>query len=99
MAELNIVLVEPEIPPVVQEDLDKLKYSVVFLSKGQKLMATGKETSSLEVILRAGSVVTISPFDDQGIADLTSSKELYNNDPLVKNNYCIIPRGSDGRGY
>ena len=90
---------EPEIPPVAAEDLNALKYSVVFLPKGQKLMATGEQTSSLEVILRAGGVVTVSPFDDQGIADLTSSKELYNNDPLVKNNYCIIPRGSDGRGF
>lgn len=87
--------VQPEVP---EEDLTSLKYSVVFLQKGQKLMATGKETSSTEIILRAGSVVAVSPFDDQGIADLTSSKELYNNDPLVKNNYCIIPRGSDGRG-
>ncbi len=89
---------EPVEPEVTQEALTSLKYSVVFLQKGQKLMATGQETSSTEIILRAGSVVAVSPFDDQGIADLTSSKELYNNDPLVKNNYCIIPRGSDGRG-
>lgn len=88
----------PEEPAVSENDLESLKYAVVFLSKGQKLMATGAETSSLEVILRAGNVVAVSPFNDQGIADLTSSKELYNNDPLVKNNYCIIPRGSDGRG-
>ncbi len=89
---------EPEEPATSAKDLDSLKYTVVFLAKGQKLMATGAETSSLEVILRAGTVVAVSPFNDQGIADLTSSKELYNNDPLVKNNYCIIPRGSDGRG-
>ena len=88
----------PEEPATDVKELDSLKYAVVFLQKGQKLMATGAETSSLEVILRAGNVVAVSPFDDQGIADLTSSKELYNNDPLVKNNYCIIPRGSDGRG-
>lgn len=92
------VPIEPETPSVSPEELNKLKYSVVFLTNGQKLMATGAETTSLEVILRAGSVVAVSPFDDQGVADLTSSKELYNNDPLVKNNYCIIPRGSDGRG-
>ncbi len=89
---------EPEVPTATAEELESLRYAVVFLQKGQKLMATGAETSSLEVILRAGSVVAVSPFDDQGIADLTSSKELYNNDPLVKNDYCIIPRGSDGRG-
>lgn len=89
---------EPEVPAVTEEDLVSLKYSVVLLENGQKLMASGAETSSTEIILRAGKVLAISPFDDQGIADLTSSKELYNNDPLVKNNYSIIPRGSDGRG-
>lgn len=91
-------ITEPEVPPITEETLLPLKYAVVFLKNGEKLMATGKETSSTEIILRAGSVAAISPFDDQGIADLTSSKELYNNDLLTKNNYCIIPRGSDGRG-
>lgn len=89
---------EPILPSVEEKDLESLKYSVVFLTQGQKLMASGSETDSIEVILRAGSVVAVSPFSDQGIADLTASKELYNNEPLVKNNYCIIPRGSDGRG-
>ncbi len=89
---------EPEVPAVTEESLQSLKYSVVLLENGQKLMASGGETSSTEIILRAGKVLAISPFSDQGIADLTSSKELYNNDPLVKNNYSIIPRGSDGRG-
>ena len=95
---------DPEIPEVPVDDkvsaeeLKGLKYAVVHLEKGQKLMATGENTESLEVILRSGSVVALSPFADQGIADLTASKELYNNDPLVKNNYCIIPRGNDGRG-
>lgn len=91
----------PETPaePIVAEvDLSSVKYAVVHLEKGQKLFATGSNTESTEVILRAGEVLSISPFDDQGIADLTASKELYNNDPLVKNNYCLIPRGSDGRG-
>ncbi|MBR6633573.1 MAG: hypothetical protein IKL05_04650 [Clostridia bacterium] len=96
--------VEPEVPevpvePIVAEvDLSSVKYAVVHLEKGQKLFATGSNTESTEIILRAGEVISISPFGDQGIADLTASKELYNNDPLVKNNYCLIPRGSDGRG-
>ena len=88
----------PETPAVTTEDLTSLKYSVVFLQKGSKLMASGESTESLEVILRAGEVVAVSPFADQGIADLTAAKELYNGDSLVKNNYCIVPRGSDGRG-
>jgi len=79
-------------------DLNSLKYTVVHLTKGQKLFANGENTESLEVILRAGDAASISPFEDQGIADLTASAQLYNGDPLVKNNYCIIPRGQDGRG-
>lgn len=89
---------EPEAPAVTQEDISPLKYSVVYLVKGQKLFATGDNTESTEVILRAGEVRCISPFGDQGIADLTASKELYNEDALTKNNYCLIPRGGDGRG-
>ncbi len=89
---------EPSVPVVTPNDLSSLKYKVVYLVKGQKLYATGESNESTEVILRSGSVLCISPFGDQGIADLTASKELYNNDPLVKNNYCLIPRGGDGRG-
>lgn len=79
-------------------DLTSLKYTVVHLTKGQKLFANGENTESLELILRAGEATSISPFEDQGIADLTASTQLYNGEPLVKNNYCIIPRGQDGRG-
>lgn len=97
-AEKEEIIPEPETPAVSPEDLDSLKFTVVLLEDGKKLMASGAETSSTEIILRAGKVSAVSPFHDQGVADLTSSTELYNNDPLVKNNYCIIPRGSDGRG-
>ncbi len=86
---------EPEEPSV---DLSGLKYTVVHLTKGQKLFAKGENTESLEVILRAGTAVSISPFHDQGIADLTASCQLYDGQSLVTNNYCIIPRGQDGRG-
>ena len=89
---------EPEAPEVTEVDLSSVKYNVIYLTKGQKLFAKGTNTESTEIILRAGEVNCISPFGDQGIADLTASKELYNDDPLVKNNYCLIPRGSDGRG-
>ena len=88
-------LSQPETPSV---DLSGLKYTVVHLTKGQKLFAKGENTESLEVILRAGTAVSISPFSDQGIADLTASCQLYDGQSLVKNNYCIIPRGQDGRG-
>lgn len=92
----------PETPteetPTEEIDLSALKYTVVSLSQGQKLMAKGADTESTEIILRSGTATAISPFAEQGVADLTASVELYNGDPLVKNNYCIIPRGSDGRG-
>lgn len=84
--------------PAEEIDLSALKYTVVSLSQGQKLMAKGADTESTEIILRSGTATAISPFAEQGVADLTASVELYNGDPLVKNNYCIIPRGSDGRG-
>lgn len=69
-------------------------YEVVHLTKGQKLMAR----SAVEIIHRAGICHAISPFSDQGLADMTASVELYNGDVLTKNNYCLIPRGNDGRG-
>ena len=84
--------------PTPSTDLSSLKLTVVHLTKGQKLFANGANTDSLEIILRAGEAVTVSPFEDQGIADLTASAQLYNGEPLVLNNYCIIPRGQDGRG-
>ena len=89
----------------VTEELENLKkqledakslsvYTVLELKKGQKIMAKG----AVEVVHRAGSCVAISPFSDQGVADMTSSKELYDGDELVKNDICLIPRGNDGRG-
>ncbi len=92
--------VEPEKPDTTTPsvDLTGLKYTVVHLTKGQKLFANGENTESLELVLRAGEAESVSPFADQGVADLTASTQLYNGDALVKNNYCIIPRGQDGRG-
>ena len=88
---------EPE-NPLENVDMSTFKYTVVHLTKGQKLFAMGESTESLEVILRSGVAAAISPFADQGIADLTASKQLYNGDEFVRNNYCIVPRGQDGRG-
>ncbi len=69
-------------------------YEVVYLTKGQKLMAK----TAVEIIHRAGVCHAVSPFSDQGLADMTASVELYDGDVLTKNNYCLIPRGNDGRG-
>ena len=88
----------PETPSEKDDASDSLKYTVVYMKKGQKLFASGETTESTEVILRSGEVTCISPFSDQGIADMTASKEIYNGESLTKNHYCLIPRGGDGRG-
>ena len=70
-------------------------YETLELNIGDTLLAK----SALEIIVRPGSIVTaVSPFDSQGVADITNGKELYNGDEFSINAYCIIPRGNDGRG-
>lgn len=69
-------------------------YTVVHMTKGQVLYAL----SPTEIILRSGKANAISAFMDQGICDMTTGNELYNDDPLTRYHYCLIPRGDDGRG-
>lgn len=70
-------------------------YTLLELEFGQKLYAE----SVLELIVRPGSeVCVISPFEEQGIANITGSKEYLNGDTIEHNAYCLIPRGGDGRG-
>lgn len=70
-------------------------YETLELDIGDTLLAK----SALEIIVRPGSIVTaVSPFKQQGIADITNGNELYDGDEFAINAYCIIPRGNDGRG-
>ncbi len=70
-------------------------YETIELNAGDTLSAL----SALEIIVRPGSIVTaVSPFEHQGVADITNGVELYNDDEFSVNAYCIIPRGNDGRG-
>lgn len=70
-------------------------YTLLELENGQKLYAE----SVLELIVRPGSEVqVISPFPEQGIADITGAKEYLDGDIIEHNAYCLIPRGGDGRG-
>lgn len=70
-------------------------YTLLELTYGQCVYAN----SVLEIIVRPGSdVLAISPFADQGIADITGKNEYLNGDMLEINSYCLIPRGGDGRG-
>lgn len=71
-------------------------YTLLELEKGQTVLAD----SICEFISRPGSFITIvSPFETQGIADITNGNELYNGMEVPVNAYCIIPRGGDGRGF
>ena len=83
-----------ELPP---EDIPvdiSLSYSLLEMTKGQKLYAD----EPLEIILRPGSgAVVRSPFEAQGIADLTNGKEYLNGMSPAINAYLLIPRGGDGR--
>lgn len=70
-------------------------YTLLELEKGTKVFTN----SVLEFIVRPGSeVAVISPFEIQGVADITNGTEYLNGNIVVNNAYCIIPRGSDGRG-
>ena len=49
-----------------------------------------------EIILRSGNAVSYTSGED-GIIDVTSGQEFYNNSNLEKNHLLIVPR-DDGRG-
>ena len=93
--ELEIV---PEPEPVQQPEFagsSTAVYTLLELSRGQTVTAD----SICEFIVRPGSIVTaVSPFPAQGIADITNGIEVLNDEEISINAYCLIPRGSDGRG-
>ena len=70
-------------------------YVLLELSKGELIVAE----SICEFIVRPGSkVVAVSPFEGQGIADITNGIEVLSDEQISINAYCLIPRGGDGRG-
>lgn len=70
-------------------------YTLIELSMGQTVLAN----SICEFIVRPGSkVVAVSPFPEQGIADITNGVEVLGGEQISINAYCLIPRGGDGRG-
>ena len=84
-----------EEPPVEVADSSTAVYTLLELNRGQTVMAD----SICEFIVRPGSIVTaVSPFPAQGIADITNGIEVLNDEEIAINAYCLIPRGSDGRG-
>ena len=72
-----------------------MQYEAVFVEYGKTVIAP---TTSIELILRSGSAVVVSPFADQGLSDVTAGKDLLNNYSITKNHALIIPRAADGRG-
>ncbi len=71
-------------------------YELLELTSGQTVLCE----SATEIIVRPGSLVTVvSPFEAQGIADITNGNELLDGQEIPINAYCIIPRGKDGRGF
>ena len=75
--------------------LPSATYTLIELSQGELIMAE----SICEFIVRPGShVACVSPFEAQGIADITNGKEVLDGEEVSINAYCLIPRGGDGRG-
>ena len=86
-------------PAPGEENMDTVTmpatYQVVELKFGNRLVA---KNGALELILRPGSrAVVLSPFEDQGIADLTNGAELLDGAELPINAYLLLPRADDGR--
>lgn len=52
---------------------------------------------SLEIILRTGLSQVVSPFDSQGLSNITNGTDMLDGASLIKNHLLIIPR-NDGRG-
>jgi len=71
-------------------------YELLELTSGQTVLCE----SATVIIVSPGSLVTVvSPFEAQGIADITNGNELLSGQEIPINAYCIIPRGNDGRGF
>ena len=81
--------------PVADGAVYASQYTAIFIEYGKKLMAP---TAAVELILRSGTAVVVSPFADQGISDITGGGDLLNNVNITHNHALIIPRGGDGRG-
>lgn len=71
------------------------QYVAIFIEYGKKLMAP---SAAVELILRSGTAVVVSPFADQGLSDITGGNDLLNYVNITQNHALIIPRGGDGRG-
>lgn len=69
-------------------------FEAIFVEYGKEIQCT----AATEVILRSGTAQIVSPFDNQGLCDLTAGVDLKGGESVPKNHDLLIPRGSDGRG-
>ena len=69
-------------------------FEAIFVEYGKEIQCT----AATELILRSGTAKIVSPFDNQGLSDLTDGKDLKNGAAVPKNHNLLIPRGNDGRG-
>lgn len=69
-------------------------FEVIFVEYGKEVQCT----APTEIILRGGKAEVVSPFEDQGLSDLTDGTDLKNGTAVPKNHNLLIPRGEDGRG-
>ncbi|MBR4295912.1 MAG: hypothetical protein IKT56_03630 [Clostridia bacterium] len=69
-------------------------FEAIFVEYGQQIQCT----AATEIILRSGSATVVSPFDNQGLSDLTDGVDLKAGVAVPKNHNLLIPRGNDGRG-
>ena len=69
-------------------------YEVLELKAGQKIQSA---SGSIELIVRQGSnAIALTPYETQGIGDLTGGQEILNNQSVPINHSLFIPR-ADGR--
>lgn len=92
---VSLDYVENTLMPWVKEQVNGAdgNYTVVYITRGQRLLAE----DAAELVVRSGTVDTVSPFATQGLSDMTAGKELYNGDRVEANHQILVPRG-DGRG-
>lgn len=69
-------------------------FEAIFVEYGQQIQCT----AATEIILRSGTAEIVSPFDNQGLSDLTDGVDLKGGAAVPKNHNLLIPRGDDGRG-
>ena len=70
------------------------EFVAVFVSEGGIVYPKG---NSLEVILRSGNAVVVSPFENQGLSNITNGTDMANGKSITLNHQLLIPR-NDGRG-